>query len=256
VVLVAGVAVAGGTVFVVRAVNREIRAAREKADFVSSVTHELKTPLTSIRMFAETLMMHRVSSEEEKEECVRIIAEETDRLSRLINRMLDFSKMERGLRRFSFREEDPASIAREAKQAFRTDQRAPSEVTLQVLDPLPATRCDREAVIEVLHNFIGNAVKYAPPGSPVTLRVWSARNKVKWAVMDRGSGIPRAERRRIFQKFYRVDDSLTKEVDGCGLGLSIAAHIAKAHGGTIELESEPGRGSIFTLALPAEGPKK
>jgi len=255
VILVAAMAVAGGTVFVVRAVNREIRLAREKADFVSSVTHELKTPLTSIRMFTETLMMERVHKEEEKRECLRVIAGETDRLSRLINRMLDFSKMERGLRRFQFREEEPGSILREAVQAFRAQGEGLAEVTVQVLDPLPPVRCDRDAVIEVLLNLISNAVKYNRDGAPVTARLWASRGRVKVAVMDRGIGIPKSELKKVFEKFYRVDESLTKEVEGCGLGLSISSHIARAHGGSIAVESEPGRGSIFTLVLPESGPK-
>jgi len=254
VILAAVVMVTGGTIFVVRSVSREIRQAREKADFVSSVTHELKTPLTSIRMFTETLMMGRVDTEEERKECVTIIAEETDRLSRLINRMLDFSKMEKGMRRFHFQQEDPASIAREARKAFHGSEGA-GEISLQVLEPLPRLRCDREAVLEVLLNLIGNAVKYSDPGSPVTVRTWASKGRVKFAVMDRGAGIPKGDRKRIFQKFYRVDDTLTKEVDGCGLGLSISAHIARAHGGTIEVESEAGQGSIFTLSLPVPGPK-
>jgi signal transduction histidine kinase len=255
VIVVAAVAVAGGTVFVVRAVNREIRLAREKADFVSSVTHELKTPLTSIRMFTETLMMDRVTEEEEKRECLRVIAEETDRLSRLINRMLDFSKMERGLRRFHFRMEDPGSILREAVQAFRSRGDAGAQIQVQVLEAPAKIRVDRDAVIEVLVNFLSNAVKYNRDGAGVTARLWGSGGRVKFAVMDRGIGIPKAEQKRIFEKFYRVDESLTKEVDGCGLGLSISAHIARAHGGGIELESEPGRGSIFTLVVPENGPK-
>ncbi|MHC5036012.1 MAG: sensor histidine kinase [Planctomycetota bacterium] len=256
VILVAGAAVVGGTVFVVRSVNREIRQAREKADFVSSVTHELKTPLTSIRMFTETLMQGRVQQEEEKRECLRVIAEETERLSRLINRMLDFSKMERGLRRFHFREHEPASIAREAVQAFKAQQKTGAEVNLQVLDPLSPVRCDRDALIEVLLNLISNAVKYSKNEKSVTVRVWASRGKTKWAVMDRGIGIPRYEQRRIFQKFYRVDDSLAKEVDGCGLGLAISAHIARAHEGAIRVESEAGRGAIITLEIPEAGPRR
>jgi signal transduction histidine kinase len=256
VILVAAVAVVGGTVFVVRAVNREIRAAREKADFVSSVTHELRTPLTSIRMFTETLLMGRVAEEGEKQECLRVIAEETDRLSRLINRMLDFSKMERGLRRFHFQKEDPGGLVREAVQSFQAQVSEGARVNLQIIDPLPSLRCDRDAVVEVLLNLMANAFKYSTADPSVTVRAWASRGKVKCSVMDRGIGIPRVEQRRIFQKFYRVDESLTKEVDGCGLGLAISAHIARAHGGSIRVESEPGRGSIFTLILPEGGPKR
>ncbi|MHC4777045.1 MAG: sensor histidine kinase [Planctomycetota bacterium] len=256
VILVAAVAVVGGTVFVVRAVNREIRAAREKADFVSSVTHELKTPLTSIRMFTETLMMGRVSKDEEKQECLKVIADETDRLSRLISRMLDFSKMERGLRRFHFQHENAGDVVREAVQSFKSQMSSDANVNLQIIDPLPLLRCDRDAVVEVLLNLLVNAFKYSgSEGSNVTVRAWSAKGKVNCSVMDRGIGIPRREQKRVFQKFYRVDETLTKEVDGCGLGLAISAHIARAHGGAIHVESEPGQGSIFTLLLPEEGPK-
>jgi signal transduction histidine kinase len=253
-VVLACAAVVGGTVIVVRRVSREIRLAREKTDFVSTVTHELKTPLTSIRMFTETLLTGRVRDEAEKRECFQVIAEETDRLSRLIARMLDFSKMERGLRRFQFREETPDSVAREAVQAFQAQKKTGDELSVQIMGPFPALVCDRDAVIEVLQNLLGNAFKYSRGTPQVTLRAWASRGRVNFAVMDRGIGIPKREQKKIFEKFYRVDDSLAREVEGCGLGLAISAHIAKAHGGQIRVESEPGQGSIFTLVLPEKGP--
>jgi two-component system phosphate regulon sensor histidine kinase PhoR len=241
-----------GIAYTVRSVVLEARQSRLKVDFVSSVSHDLRTPLTSIRMFTETLLMGRVKSREEERECLKVIAQETERLSRLTQRILDFSRMEAGRRAYDPRPGSLDDLVRQSLGACRPlIEEAHFEVELALAPDADAVVVDRDAAIEVLVNLITNAVKYSP--GERFLRIASRRTAggIELSVSDRGIGIARAEQARIFEKFYRVDCRRTAEVGGSGIGLSLVRHIARAHGGEVWVESEPGCGSTFTVRLPA-----
>jgi signal transduction histidine kinase len=233
------------------AVIRTMRAAELKSDFVSNVTHELKTPLTSIRMFAETLQDGRVKDENDARECLETIVSESERLSRLIDRVLDFRAIEKGKRKFDFRLADLREVVLGSLETFRRQMRGyEATVYVNVPQELPLVRMDPDAIGEVLLNLLTNSYKYSrPEDRRIWVKAHAEKGAVKVSVEDRGIGIPKRELKAIFDKFYRVDDSLTREVDGTGLGLTISRYVAKAHGGTIEVESKEGAGSKFTLVL-------
>ncbi len=240
-----------GAIVTYISVTRTMRAAELKSDFVSNVTHELKTPLTSIRMFAETLYDGRVKDEDDAKECLETIVAESERLTRLIDKVLDFRAIEKGRRKFDFRVADLREVILGALQTFRRQMRG-CEATVYVNIPrdLPHLRMDPDAIGEVLLNLLTNAYKYSRPEDR---RIWVGaqvnKENVRISVEDRGIGIHKRELKAIFEKFYRVDDLLSREVDGTGLGLTISRHVAEAHGGTIEVESKEGKGSKFTLVL-------
>lgn len=249
-----GLAITGivaGAVVTYVSVRRTMRAAELKSDFVSNVTHELKTPLTSIRMFAETLQEGRVKGPEDEKECLETIVTESERLSRLIDKVLDFRAIEKGKRKFDFREADLREVMLGSLQTFRRQMRGcESTVYVNIPQKLPQIRMDSDAIGEVMLNLLTNAFKYSKPEDR---RIWVSaevdEGTVRISVEDRGIGIPKRELKAVFEKFHRVDDLLTSEVDGTGLGLTISRHVAEAHGGRIELESREGTGSKFTLVL-------
>jgi len=242
-----------GAAIALALLHREARLARLQTDFVSKVSHELRTPLTSIRMFAE-MLRDETAPEAERRRCLEALEREAERLSARIERLLDWGRMEAG--GFSFRRVrlDPGEVARRAAATFRGTA-VGRTVTLEeaVGERLPAIEGDPEALADALLNLLDNAAKYGA-GRPVTLGADADGRHVRLWVRDRGIGIPRREQRRIFATFYRVDDRLSSAVQGTGLGLAIVERIARAHGGRVEVESEPGRGATFTLVLPvAEG---
>ncbi len=249
-----GLAISGiiaGAIVTYISVIRTMRAAELKSDFVSNVTHELKTPLTSIRMFAETLQEGRVKDEKDARECLETIVTESERLSRLIDRVLDLRAIEKGKRKFDFRLADIREVILGSLQTFRRQMRG-YEATVYVNVPheLPRVRMDPDAIGEVLLNLLTNSYKYSrPEDRRIWVRAQTGQGAVKVSVEDRGIGIPKRELKSIFEKFYRVDDTLTREVDGTGLGLTISRYVAEAHGGAIEVESREGEGSKFTLVL-------
>lgn len=239
-----------GVILVWVFVRREANLSRLQSDFVSKVSHELKTPLTSIRLFSETLALRRGDAAA-AEKCIVGLERETTRLQELIDRLLDWGRMESGRREFVIRETDLKSILDNALGAFETHRQRRS-VELEVDTPRDTLRvfADRGAVSDALLNLLTNAYKYG--GDPVKIRVTVQESDrfVKVSVTDNGAGIPAVEHKRIFQKFYRLDDRLSREREGSGLGLAIVKHVMKAHKGRVELESHPGRGSTFSLVVP------
>jgi two-component system, OmpR family, phosphate regulon sensor histidine kinase PhoR len=239
-----------GVILVWVFVRREAGLSRLQSDFVSKVSHELKTPLTSIRLFSETLALRRGDASAEQK-CIEGLERETTRLQELIDRLLDWGRMESGRREFVIRETDLKSILDNALDAFET-YRHQRSVELSVDMPSESVRvvADRGAVSDALLNLLTNAYKYG--GDPVKVKVGVTESDgyVRVTVTDNGAGIPAIEHKRIFQKFYRVDDRLSREREGSGLGLAIVKHVMKAHKGRVELESHPGRGSSFSLVLP------
>jgi len=249
--LAALAAVAGGYL-AYRSLGRELELTRLKAEFIAGVSHELRTPLTTIQMFGETLQLGRVKDEAQTERYYDAISEEAARLQRLIDDLLDFGRMEAGRAVLSTSRENPRTVAESALLAFaRTPEGRRREVVFEPQCP-PQTEVllDSGAVERALLNLLTNAAKYSEPDTPIRLTLQVEGSSVVYRVEDRGKGIPRRYQRRIFDKFFRIPDVKTREVGGTGLGLALVHQIALAHGGSVSVESMPGRGSRFTLLLP------
>ncbi|MCY1075030.1 sensor histidine kinase [Archangium lansingense] len=240
-----------GVVYTGRVLYREARLSRMKTDFVSLVSHELRTPITSIRMFIETLALGRVKDPAQTQQVLQLLTQETERLGTLVDRVLDWARIESG-RKVYHREFLPVpAVVDAAVTAFRA-QRLEGELRLSVDLPenLPQVQVDREAIAGALLNLLQNAYKYSKEDKRISLIVRADRKWVDLTVEDHGVGISPRDRRRIFERFYRVDNLLTRKTEGSGLGLAIAKHIVEAHGGRITLKSELGKGSRFTIQLP------
>jgi two-component system phosphate regulon sensor histidine kinase PhoR len=239
-----------GVILVWVFLRRERNLSELQADFVSKVSHELRTPLTSIRMFTETLELRRGDKHSE-DRCIQALTKESARLQHLIDRLLDWGRMESGRRVYEFGKHDLGAIIDEAITAFEpTREKRNVELEVDIQPDMPRVVCDRSAIVDALVNLLSNAYKYG--GQPRQIRVSAAvtRRGAELAVHDNGKGIARREHKRIFEKFYRVDDLLARQQEGSGLGLSIVRHVVRAHRGKILVDSETGKGSTFTLILP------
>ncbi len=238
-----------------RNVAREMALAKLKSDFVSNVSHELRTPLSLIRLFAETLELGRVKTPEKYQEYFSILRKESERLTALINNILDFARIEAGKKEYDFRETNVAELVRHTLDSYRY-QIEQQGFTLRenIFDDLPPLWVDREAIARSLLNLLNNAMKYSRQEKFLAVEVYRDDGVVRLEVADRGIGIPHSEQPKIFEKFYRVSDPLVHESKGSGLGLSLVRHIAEAHGGRVTVESAPGKGSRFTIFLPVRPP--
>lgn len=239
-----------GVILVWVFVRREANFSRLQSDFVSKVSHELRTPLTSIRLFTETLTL-RSDDKATRKQCIESLEKETMRLQELIDRLLDWGRMESGRREYRQVDTDLRSIVQAATDAFES-YRDNHDVDLQISLPPESTivHADRGAVSDALLNLLTNAAKYG--GNPRKIQVECAESakEIYVSVTDNGKGIPVTEHKRIFQKFYRIDDRLAREQEGSGLGLAIVNHVVKAHGGRVEIDSRPDEGSTFSIVLP------
>jgi signal transduction histidine kinase len=234
-----------------RDTHREVRIAEMRSQFVSSVSHELKTPLTAIRMFAETLQMRAGADPKIQAEYLETIVNETERLTRLLNNVLDFSRIERGQKNYHMESAPLADVVHSAARTMRfplTEQGFNFRV--DVCDGLPPIRLDRDAIEQAILNLLSNAMKYSGQSKDIDLRLCTQNGSVMIQVEDRGIGIPADERERIFERFYRVPTAENRAISGTGLGLALVVHIAEAHGGRVEVESTPGAGSTFSVRLP------
>ena len=232
-------------------VRREIRLSRLKSDFVANVSHELKTPLALIRLFAETLELGRVPGEEKAKQYYRIINKESQRLTQLINNILDFSRIEAGRKQYRFVATDLTRTVRDVVEAYRFPiEQQGFILEVEIAEDVPEVEVDPEAIEQALLNLVNNAIKYSAEAKHIRLEVRRDGERVVISVRDRGIGVAKVEQKRIFEKFYRAETSLVHTTKGSGLGLALVQHIMEAHGGTVELVSGPGEGSTFTLALP------
>lgn len=238
--------------FALRAVGRQIRLNSMKNDFIATVSHELKTPLASMRLLVDTLLEGRVRDDAQVTEYLRLTAKENERLSRMIDNFLTFSRMERNRVAFTLADASPVAIARDAVESVKTKFAANDcHFTADIPPDLPEIQADHDALVTVLVNLLDNACKYTDADKQVSLKIFRTDGRICFAVADNGIGIPRRHLRRIFDRFYQVDNSLARRAEGCGLGLSIVKFIVDAHHGKITVESKPGRGSTFTVSLPA-----
>ena len=244
-----------GAFFVYRQIKREMELVALRSDFVSNVSHELRTPLALIRMFAETLEMKRVKTEKKKQEYYGIILRETERLTRLINNILNFSRMESDSRRYTFAPADINAVLASTLSVhqYQLDMKG-FTVEPSYAKDIPLIAVDEEAVAEAFHNLIDNAIKYSAEKKFLRLCTKHSGGSVIIEIEDHGIGIASEHQPRIFDKFYRVSQGLVHTAKGSGLGLAIVRHIIDSHNGTITVNSAPGSGTTFIIALPLNRP--
>lgn len=243
----------GGIWLTYRNVSREMNLARVKSDFVANVSHELRTPLALIRLYAETLELGRLTAKEKYQEYFRIIREESERLTALINNILDFSRIEAGRKEYEFKETNLADLVRSTLDSYRFQiEQNGFSFEENISGDIPPVSVDREAIARSLLNLVNNALKYSKDQKYIGVSLYCANSRVNLEVRDHGIGIPPNEQEKIFEKFYRCGDPLVHNVKGSGLGLSLVRHIARAHGGDVLVESIPQKGSTFTIELPLD----
>jgi signal transduction histidine kinase len=245
----------GGMLLAYRNVARELALAKLKSDFVSNVSHELRTPLALIRLYAETLELGRIANPGKRQEYYEIIRKESERLTSLINNILDFSRIESGKKEYNFRETDVADLVRGTLESYRFEiEQNGFQFEQKIDNDLPQVSVDREAIARSLLNLVNNAVKYSATEKYLGVNLYRHSGGVNLEVVDHGIGIPAKEQPKIFDEFYRVCDPLVHDTKGSGLGLSLVRHIVQAHGGEVAVESEPGHGSKFIITLPLQTP--
>jgi signal transduction histidine kinase len=238
-----------------RNISKEMNLARQKSDFVANVSHELRTPLALIRLYAETLELGRLSAKEKYQEYFRIIREESERLTALINNILDFSRIDAGRKEYEFQETNLGELVHSTLDSYRFQiQQNGFSFEENISPDIPPVNVDREAIARSLLNLVNNALKYSKDDKYIAVKLYRVNGSVKLEVQDRGIGIPADEQEKIFEKFYRCGDPLVHNVKGSGLGLSLVRHIVRAHGGDVLVESVPDKGSKFTIALPLAPP--
>jgi len=263
---VSGVTIAGGLGVIliltvlsgflfIHGVNRDLQMAEMRSHFVASVSHELKTPLTAIRMFAETLSLGRTANEQSRSEYLETIVSESERLGRLVDNVLDFSKIEQGKKIYRMRPTLLPDVVRSAARAMQYPLAQQGfRLNVSVDEELPPLPGDADALEQAILNLLSNAVKYSSEGRQVDLCCSRHNGRAVIAVTDQGIGIAPGDQSRVFEKFYRVRASNTDLIAGTGLGLTLVKHIAQAHGGSVDVESSPGKGSTFSIRIPTGKP--
>lgn len=243
-----------GTYFIARAIRREMEVSRMQSDFVSAVSHEFRSPLTSMRQLSEILVLGRVPNEDRRQVYYETLVRETVRLQRLVESLLNFGRMEAGARQYRFEELEAATLVERVVAEFAPQiAGAGRQIEVHRADSQCKLEADPEAISVALRNLVDNALKYSP-NCPTVWVEWEAENEyVAIRVRDCGAGIAASERKAIFRKFVRGTASVAGNVKGSGVGLAMVRHIVAAHGGMIKVASEPGQGSTFTMLLPAAG---
>jgi two-component system phosphate regulon sensor histidine kinase PhoR len=245
-----------GSAFLIYGISTEQRVAALKSEFMSNVSHELKTPLSLIRMFGELLMLGKVKTPEKGREYAAIITRESERLSRLIDNVLDFSRIERGKAAYEMKPGDLSEVVERALDFFRYRlEREGRQLEVSLPPQVPTSMLDENALTLVVLNLVDNAMKYggtAPIG--VTLRYDDKRRELLLSVRDQGMGIAPEEQRKVFERFYRTRTVRNTNIRGSGIGLALVKHITEAHGGRVRVDSTLGQGSTFTVTLPVREP--
>jgi signal transduction histidine kinase len=235
----------------IQAYRRQWRLTRLKNDLVGAVSHELKTPLASIRLLVDTLLEAETPDPIQSREYLQLISAENVRLTRLVENFLTFSRMERGKRTFDFAPTNLCDVVRLAVEAGGSRFEPPQcQLTLDLPNDIPLVNADQDAMVTVVLNLLDNAHKFSPQHPRIHVHCQAEESSVTIEVRDHGIGMNRKAVRKVFQQFYQVDQRLNRSAGGCGLGLSIVKYIVDGHGGSMKVTSEPGRGSTFSVALP------
>jgi signal transduction histidine kinase len=246
------VVMAGLALLIAHVFRKQMRATRLKNDLLATVSHELKTPLSSMRLLVDTLLDSDETDPKRSREYLELIAKENSRLSRLIDNFLTFSRMERNKEKFDRVHVDASQIAATAAESVSDRFNAAGcKFDVIVEADLPRVDADPDALVTVLLNLLDNAFKYTDQDKHIVLRAFADNGQVCFGIEDNGIGLSRRAAQKVFERFYRVDDELSRSAEGSGLGLSIVRFIVNAHGGTVTVRSEPGQGSTFTVRLPA-----
>jgi signal transduction histidine kinase len=236
-----------------RDVHRELQLAEARSQFVSSVSHEVKTPLTAIRMFAESMRIDEDLDRQTQVGHLDTILQETDRLNRLVDNVLDFARIEQGRKTYQMQPTSLVHVVEAAAKAMDYPMKQSGfRLSVATDGELPAVIADPDAIQQAIINLLSNAMKYSGESREIALDLSRENDAAAIRVADRGVGIPLEEQTRIFERFYRVKSPENEYLPGTGLGLTIAAHVIEAHGGAICVESEPGKGSTFTIRIPLE----
>ena len=242
-----------GAYFLWRDVGRELQMAEMRSQFIASVSHELKTPLTAIRIFAETLRLGRPADSKAKADYLETIVNESHRLTRLLNNVLDFSKIEKGKRTYHKEYTPLSETVENSVQAIQYLVKQQNfNLNVQIQHELPDIKVDRDAISQAILNLLSNAIKFSSESREIELRVQKKDDLAVIEVSDQGIGIELSQQKRIFEKFYRVPSKESERIPGTGLGLALVFHTVKAHGGHVELQSLIGKGSTFSIYLPLE----
>jgi signal transduction histidine kinase len=236
-----------------RSFLHQVEVTKLRTHLLSNISHELKTPLSLIRLYTETLEAGRARDEKDQKKFLSIISRETVRLSHLIDNLLDVQRIEENRKQYSFAQVRPDRAVRETVEAFRLQLAEQGfELRLDIDEELPLLYIDEEGITQALVNLLDNAAKYSQTNRDIRVRCWRRDDAVCISVADRGMGIPAREQDKIFQAFYRVEKTDVHDVKGSGLGLAVVSHIAAAHGGRVQVESTPGAGSTFTICIPVD----
>ena len=243
-----------GAVMIARDISREAETNRLKTEFVNNISHELKTPLTLIRLYGETLQRKENLTNAEKKECYEIITKESERLSHLINNVLDFSRIDMGRKEFNLKKGYLQDVIRDTLESYRYHlEKKGFAIHKDIAEDLPEMNFDGEAIASVLVNLLSNAMKFSPTEKEVEVKLFRDNENAVLQVADKGTGISQKEIPKIFERFYQSENKVASEARGSGLGLTLVKHIIEAHGGTIEVESEVGKGSRFMIRIPLLG---
>jgi signal transduction histidine kinase len=239
----------GAVYFIARAIRREAAAAKLQTDFVARVSHEFRSPLTTVRQLSEMLEMDQVPSEDRRRRYYQVLSGEARRLQRLVETLLSFGKMEADAQQYRFERLDVQRLVeRVVNEEFGSDALR-ERIEMKGPDTPLSVLGDGDALAMALRNLLDNALKYSPAGKPVEVCWAGEPGRVRISVTDQGTGIPREEQDRIFERFVRGREAVEQNIKGTGVGLAMVRHIMSAHGGEIRLQSEPGRGSTFTMVF-------
>jgi len=249
--ILVGVAISLSVWFTARSLAREVELGKLKSEFVSSVSHELKTPLSLIQLHNDTLFMNKIADPSKRAQYHEVIGRECTRLSRLIDRVLDFSRTEIGRKKYDLQREDLASLVESAVEICGPEAEVKGiSIDARGLSRRVPVQADADALAQALENIIDNAVKYSPPGSRIEVALRTENNYASVSVADSGIGIDVTEQKKIFEEFYRVARPEVRSVRGSGLGLALVQHTVRAHGGSVNVSSTAGKGSTFTVTIP------
>lgn len=242
-----------GSFFALWALSREWRLAKLKSEFISHLSHDLRRPLTSIHMFSEMLKNNRVQGEEKKEGYYTIIANESERLIQLADGVLDFSRIEKGHRKYNFKQEDILKLTKEVITHFKSYMGKDAdriELFMDTAEVLPLVKIDAVSISQAVTNLLTNAVKFSTLDKKIIVNLKKEKRNVILEVIDEGIGIPKSEQKKIFSKFYRGRSKEVKDKEGAGYGLTLVKYVVEANKGKVRLKSKEGQGSKFSLIFP------